>query len=59
MTAARSALGSDVRNAPYWLPTYLVVGGLYAVVAFGISRLARRLELRRRSGDLLNALTAG
>ncbi|MBI3760542.1 MAG: ABC transporter permease subunit [Chloroflexi bacterium] len=57
MTVTRSALGSDVRNAAYWLPTYLLVGGLYALVAFAISRLAGRLERRQRSGDLLYSLT--
>lgn len=56
MTVARSGLGSDVRNAAYWLPTYLLVGGLYALVALGVSRLAARWERRRRSNDLLYSL---
>lgn len=38
-TNARIALGSDVENAPYWVTTYLVVGALYFVVAYGASRL--------------------
>ncbi len=36
-TNARIALGGDVRNAPYWLATYLVVGLLYFSTAYGIS----------------------
>ena len=56
MTVARSVLGSDVSYVSYWLPTYLLVGGLYGVVAFGVSRAADRLERRRRSSDLLYSL---
>ncbi len=41
-TTARIVLGSDVANAPYWVATYLAVGGLYFVVAFCLSRLAER-----------------
>ena len=36
-TNARIALGGDVQNAPFWLTTYLVVGLLYFLTAFGIS----------------------
>ncbi len=42
-TTARIALGGDVANAPFWVATYLVVGALYWVVAFGLSRLSERL----------------
>ena len=44
-TTARIALGSDVTNAPFWVATYLTVGAIYFVVAFGMSRAARRHEL--------------
>ena len=44
MTTARAALGSDVRNAVYWVPMYLTVGLMYAAVALLISRLAARWE---------------
>ena len=37
-TNARIALGGDVRNAPYWVATYLAVGGLYWAVAFALGR---------------------
>jgi polar amino acid transport system permease protein len=39
MTVARMSLGSDVKNTAYWLPLYLLVGLLYALIALGISRL--------------------
>lgn len=43
-TTARIALGGDVTNAPFWVSTYLFVGLLYFVVAFGLARLVRRYE---------------
>ncbi len=56
MTMARSALGSDVRNAAYWVPVYMCVGLLYAGVALAISRLAARWECRVRVADQLKNL---
>lgn len=56
MTVARTALGSDVGNAPYWVSTYLLVGALYFAVAFGLSRLAWRLERHANRGDLVHSL---
>jgi general L-amino acid transport system permease protein len=53
MTVARISLGSNVGNAPYWIGMYLVVGFLYFCVAFGLSRLAMRLEQKTKSSDLL------
>jgi His/Glu/Gln/Arg/opine family amino acid ABC transporter permease subunit len=41
-TNARIALGGDVTRAPYWVTTYLVVGLLYWIVAFGLSRCSER-----------------
>ena len=41
-TTARIVLGSDVTNAPFWVGTYLLVGFLYWIVAFGLSRLSER-----------------
>lgn len=41
-TTARIALGSDINNAPYWVTTYLAVGFLYFLVAFGLSRVVER-----------------
>ena len=55
-TNARIALGSDVTNAPFWVATYLTVGFLYFLVAFGLSRLARRGEKRLQRGDLVHSL---
>ncbi|MGI9645881.1 MAG: hypothetical protein ACR2O6_11295, partial [Ilumatobacteraceae bacterium] len=51
-TTARIALGSDVTNAPFWVATYLTVGAIYFVVAFTVSRVARRRELSRRDASL-------
>ncbi len=51
-TTARIALGSDVANAPFWVATYLTVGAIYFVVAFTMSRIARRRELTRRYASL-------
>jgi polar amino acid transport system permease protein len=56
MTVARSALGSDLRHSAYWVPVYLTVGLLYALVALGVSRLARRWERRMRAADQLSHL---
>jgi His/Glu/Gln/Arg/opine family amino acid ABC transporter permease subunit len=55
MTVARSALGSDVANTPYWVSVFLVVGLIYFIVAFGVSQLAQRLERRVRSRDLVHS----
>ena len=55
-TTARIVLGGDVGNTSYWVATYLVVGLLYFVVAFGLSRLALRVEGRFRAGDLVHSL---
>jgi len=56
MTVARSALGSDVRNSIYWIPVYLTVGLMYALVALAASRLAARWERRGRLADQLSTL---
>jgi general L-amino acid transport system permease protein len=45
-TNARIALGGDVTRAPYWITTYLVVGLLYWIVAFGLSRWSERSGTR-------------
>lgn len=37
-TTAEFVLGSNISNAPYWMSTYLVVGFLYWIVAFGIAQ---------------------
>jgi His/Glu/Gln/Arg/opine family amino acid ABC transporter permease subunit len=55
MTVGRVALGSDVTNAPYWLALYLTVGALYFIVAFALSRVARRWERRTQTGDLVHS----
>jgi len=56
MTTARTVLGSDVSNAPYWVSLYLTVGFLYFCVAFSFSQIAQRRERRTRSGDLVHSL---
>jgi general L-amino acid transport system permease protein len=56
MTVARSALGSDVANAQFWVSLYLFVGFLYFCFAFGFSQLVRRWERKNRSGDLVHSL---
>lgn len=56
MTVSRIILGGDVDNAPYWVGMYLVVGGLYFAVAFGLSRLAWRLERQASKSDLVHSL---
>ena len=40
-TTARIALGSDITNAPFWVATYLTVGLLYWIVAYGLARAGR------------------
>ena len=57
-TTARSVLGADVANAPFWVATYLVVGLLYFAVAFVFSRFALRVERRQRGGDLIRTSQA-
>ena len=51
-TTARIALGGDVANAPFWVATYVVVGFLYWIVAFGLARFSERVvhpaQLRHR-----------
>lgn len=37
-TSARIALDANVGSAPFWLATYLLVGGLYWLVSFAIGR---------------------
>jgi general L-amino acid transport system permease protein len=56
MTVARSVLGSDVSNTPYWVTLYIFVGFLYFVLAFSLSQLARRWERQRQSHDLVHLL---
>lgn len=55
-TTARIVLGSDVRNAPYWVATYLTVGGLYFLVAFGLSQLTARFEANHRRMGLVTVV---
>lgn len=55
-TTARIVLGADVANAPFWVATYLTVGGLYFVVAFGLSRLASRFEVGHRRTGLVASI---
>ncbi len=40
-TTARIALGSDIQNAPFWVATYLTVGAMYWVVAYGLAKAVR------------------
>jgi His/Glu/Gln/Arg/opine family amino acid ABC transporter permease subunit len=56
MTVARAALGSDIRNTPYWVSLYILVGGLYFALAFSLSLFARRWETKRQSRDLVHSL---
>lgn len=56
MTVAHIALGSDVTNAPYWVPLYVLVGLLYFAVAFGLSYGVQRWTQRRQSTDLMHSL---
>jgi general L-amino acid transport system permease protein len=56
MTVARIALGSDIGNAPFWVPLYLVVGLLYFCIAFGLSRAAQRWERIHHNSDLTVSL---
>jgi general L-amino acid transport system permease protein len=41
-TNARIALGGDVGNTPYWVATYLLVGAMYFVVAWGSAVFLKR-----------------
>lgn len=41
-TNARIALGGNVGNAPHWVATYLLVGSMYFVVAWGTAAFLRR-----------------
>lgn len=45
-TTADIALGSAVGNAPFWVATYLLVGFLYWIVAFGLGRWMEAREQR-------------
>jgi len=56
MTVAQIALGSDVGNAPYWVPIFLVVGFFYFIVAFTLSRTAQKWERNHPAGDLIFSL---
>jgi His/Glu/Gln/Arg/opine family amino acid ABC transporter permease subunit len=53
MTVARATLGSEVQNTAYWVPVYLLVGTLYAVVALTVSRVASAWERRLKLADQL------
>ena len=55
-TTARIVLGSDVGNTPFWVATYLTVGLLYFLIAFGVSRLALRGERQYLAGNLVHSL---
>lgn len=55
MMVTRIVLGSKVTNAPYWVALYLVAGMLYFVVAFTLSRVARRWEKQMQTGDLVHS----
>lgn len=56
MTVARSVLGSDIRNSPYWVGLYILVGVLYFMLAFSLSMVARHWESQRQSRDLIHSL---
>ena len=56
MTVAGVVLGSDVGNAPYWVGLYSLVGLFYFLIAFTLSRSARRLERRARMDDLVHSM---
>lgn len=56
MTVARTALGSNVTNASYWISLYILVGMLYLSVAVVASILAKRWEQKRSSTDLVYSL---
>ena len=55
-TTARIVLGADVRNAPYWVATYLTVGLLYFIVAFGLSQLVGRFSAEHRRMGLVTVI---
>jgi len=52
-TNARIALGGDVTNAPYWVGTYMLVGLLYWIIAFGLARAVERGS--RRTNALIGS----
>jgi general L-amino acid transport system permease protein len=56
MTVARITLGSDVKNAPFWVGLYMMVGLFYFVVAFTLSRIALRREGNHQIGGLTHSL---
>jgi general L-amino acid transport system permease protein len=55
-TTARLVLGADVGNAPYWVATYLTVGVLYFVVAFGLSQLVARFRSEHQRMGLVTVI---
>lgn len=60
MMVARAQLGSNIQNSVYWVPTYLLVGLLYAFVALGLSLFAAYWQKHHRlylsiSEDLAHA----
>jgi general L-amino acid transport system permease protein len=55
MSVARDLLGSNVENLVYWVSLYLVVGLIYFLVAFGISRWASRWEQAHQVDGLLHS----
>lgn len=57
MTVARIVLGSDIGNTPYWVELYLMVGFLYFIVAFSLSRIAQRWERQHQIGDLVHSMS--
>lgn len=56
MTVGRAVLGSDLKNLSNWVSLYLLVGFLYFLVAFGLSRIARHSERAQQSVDLVYSL---
>ena len=56
LTVARTTLGSDVTNAPYWVSLFILVGLLYMAVALIASNTAKRWEKKHSSGDLVYSL---
>lgn len=56
LTVARTALGSDISNASYWVSLYLFVGLLYMGIAIIVSNAAKRWERKQRKTDLLYSL---
>jgi polar amino acid transport system permease protein len=56
LTVARTTLGSDVTNAPYWVSLFILVGLLYMAVALIVSAIAKRWEKKYSGGDLVYSL---